>query len=333
MQADYAVCTIGNAIVDILANADDALLAREGITKGAMTLIDAARADALYTKMGSAVEASGGSAGNTAAGIASLGGKVAYIGKVHDDQLGKIFRHDMQAIGVHYSTPAATTGPSTARCLIFVTPDAQRSMNTYLGACVEFGVADLQPDVIKAAQITYLEGYLFDKPAAQDAFRQAAEIARKAGRKMALTLSDTFCVERHRAAFHMLVNEAVDILFANQQELLALYETSSLDTALAAARQQCALVVTTLSADGAIIAAGEQTVRVAAEPCAKVVDTTGAGDLFAAGFLHGLSQNMPLARCGQLGSLAAAEVISHFGPRPQVNLQKLVEQKLGRSAA
>ncbi|MBI1274189.1 MAG: adenosine kinase [Alphaproteobacteria bacterium] len=332
MTEKYDVCAIGNAIVDVISTAEDVFLEREKIAKGAMMLIDADRAESLYAKMGTAVESSGGSAGNTAAGLASLGSAASFIGKVRDDQLGAIFSHDMRAIGVHFSTPPAQEGPATARSLIFVTPDAQRSMNTYLGACVEFGVIDLQPDLIRASDITYLEGYLFDKRPAQEAFREAARLARSAGKKMALTLSDTFCVDRHRDAFLALVKEGTDILFANENELKSLYQVSSFEEGLAAARTQCAMVVGTRSEKGAVIAAGDETAEVAAASCPKVVDTTGAGDLFAAGFLHGLGRKLPLAVCGRIGAIAAAEVIGHVGPRPQTNLKRLVEQKLAESA-
>ena len=326
-QTMFDVCAVGNAIVDIIAECDEARLAELGIAKGVMTLIDAARADVLYDKIGPAVETSGGSAANTAAGIASLGGIPAYIGKVKNDQLGTIFRHDMKATGVHYATASLTEGPATARCLILVTPDAQRSMNTYLGACVELTAADIDPDVIRAAEITYLEGYLFDKPTAQAAFRLAAQVAHGAGRRLALTLSDPFCVERHREAFLHLVRSEVDILLANEHELMALYEASSFEAAMAAARTHCRMVVGTRSAAGAVIAYGEEEVVVAAEPVAAVVDSTGAGDSFAAGFLYGLTHGQDLGTCVRLGAVAAAEIISHYGPRAQKSLKELAREK------
>jgi sugar/nucleoside kinase (ribokinase family) len=333
MSSSFDVCAIGNALVDVIAEAE--------IAKGAMTLVDEERAAQLYDLIGHAVESSGGSAANTVAGIASLGGHPAYMGKVKADQLGAIFRHDMHAMGVHFATPPAPdrrreirevasdrrTGAPTGRCLILVTPDAQRSMNTYLGAAVEFGPTDLQPDVIRNSQITYLEGYLFDKPEAKKAFHEAALIARNAERQMALTLSDVFCVERHRAQFIELIKNDVDILFANQNELMALYETKDLQKAVATARGQCKIAVTTMSEKGAIIAVGADTVQITAEPVAKVVDTTGAGDLFAAGFLFGLTQGRDLALAARFGAICAAEVISHYGPRPQQSLKKLVEKK------
>jgi sugar/nucleoside kinase (ribokinase family) len=317
------VVGIGNAIVDVIAHADDAFLAREALVKGTMTLIDAPRADALYQMMGPAIEASGGSAGNTMAGIASLGGKGAYIGKVRDDFLGQVFRHDITAIGVRFETLAATSGPGTARCLILVTPDGQRTMNTYLGACVELGPADIDPDAVAAAQITYLEGYLFDPPQAQEAFKKAAAIAHATGRKVALSLSDPFCVGRHRAPFRELVDGHVDILFANEAEICSLYETADFAAAAAAVRGHVAIAALTRSAAGSVILADGVEHRVAAAPVARVVDTTGAGDLYAAGFLYGLTRGLALPICGQIGSLCAAEIISHDGARPETALAHL----------
>jgi sugar/nucleoside kinase (ribokinase family) len=315
---------IGNAIVDVIAHAEDEFLAREGLVKGTMTLIDADRADALYRMMGPAIEASGGSAGNTMAGIASLGGTGAYIGKVRDDFLGQVYRHDITAAGVRFETPAATAGPGTARCLILVTPDGQRTMNTYLGACVELGLSDIDPDVIAAAGITYLEGYLFDPPQAQEAFRKTAAIAHTAGRRVALSLSDPFCVGRHRAAFRELVDGHIDILFANEAEICSLYETEDFGAAASAVRGHVAIAALTRSAAGSVILAGGAEYRIAAAPVARVVDTTGAGDLYAAGFLYGLTRALPLPICGEIGSLCAAEIISHFGGRPEVKLSELV---------
>ena len=289
-----------------------------------MTLIDAERAEALYAMMGPAIEASGGSAGNTMAGIASLGGTGAYIGKVRDDFLGQVYRHDITAIGVRFDTPAATSGPATARCLILVTPDGQRTMNTYLGACVELGPDDIDPDMIAAAQITYLEGYLFDPPQAQEAFRKAAAIAHAAGRKVALSLSDPFCVGRHRAAFRELVDGHVDILFANEVEICSLYETADFDAAAASVRGHVAIAALTRSAAGSVILADGAEHRIAAAPVARVIDTTGAGDLYASGFLYGLTRGLSLPICGEIGSLCAAEIISHVGARPEVELSHLV---------
>jgi sugar/nucleoside kinase (ribokinase family) len=320
------VVGIGNAIVDVIAHADDAFLARQALVKGTMTLIDAPRAEALYQIMGPAIEASGGSAGNTMAGLASLGGTGAYIGKVRDDLLGDIYRHDITAIGVRFDTLAATSGPGTARCLILVTPDGQRTMNTYLGACADLGPADIDPEVIAAAQVTYLEGYLFDPPQAQEAFRKAAAIAHAAGRKVALSLSDPFCVGRHREAFRDLVDGYVDILFANEAEICSLYQTADFATAAAAVRGHVAIAALTRSAAGSVILADGAEHRIAAAPVARVVDTTGAGDLYASGFLYGLTRDLALPICGEIGSLCAAEIISHVGARPEVDLSHLAAE-------
>ena len=322
--AEIDVVGIGNAIVDVIAHAENEFLEREGLTKGTMTLIDAARADALYQMMGPAIEASGGSAGNTMAGLASLGGKGAFIGKVRDDFLGQVFRHDITTGGVRFNTPAATSGPGTARCLILVTPDGQRTMNTYLGACVELGPDDIDPDIVAMAAITYLEGYLFDPPHAQAAFRKAAAIAHAAGRRVALSLSDPFCVGRHRAAFRDLVDGHIDILFANEAEICSLYETDDFAIAAATVRGHVAIAALTRSAAGSVILAAGAEHHLAAAPVARVVDTTGAGDLYASGFLFGLTRDLPLPICGEVGSLCAAEIISHFGARPEANLSELI---------
>jgi sugar/nucleoside kinase (ribokinase family) len=323
-QASIDVVGIGNAIVDVIAHAGDEFLAREALVKGTMTLIDAARADALYQMMGPAIEASGGSAGNTMAGIASLGGSGAYIGKVRDDLLGQVFRHDITAIGVRFETQAATRGPGTARCLILVTPDGQRTMNTYLGACVDLGPGDIDPEIVATAQITYLEGYLFDPPLAQEAFRKAAAIAHAAGRKVALSLSDPFCVGRHRAAFRDLVDGHVDILFANEAEICSLYETADFAAAAGAVRGRVAIAALTRSAAGSVILGAGAEHPIAAAHVARVVDTTGAGDLYASGFLYGLTRDLPLPTCGNIGSLCAAEIISHVGARPETALSQIV---------
>ena len=319
------VLGIGNAIVDVIADAEEDFLAREALVKGTMTLIDAPRADALYQMMGPAIEVSGGSASNTMAGIASLGGKGAYIGKVRDDFLGRVFRHDITAIGVRFETPAATSGAPTARCLILVTPDGQRTMNTYLGACVDLGPDDIDAEIVAAAGITYLEGYLFDPPQAQNAFRKAAAVAHAAGRQVALSLSDPFCVERHLAAFRDLVDGHVDILFANEAEICSLYETNDFAAAAAAVRGHVTIAVLTRSAAGSVVLAPGAEHRIAAAPVARVVDTTGAGDLYASGFLYGLTLGLPLPICGEIGSLCAAEIISHVGARPEVKLSELVD--------
>lgn len=315
----YDILGIGNAIVDVLAPVGEAFLSRHDMHKGAMALIDAATAERLYADMPAAQESSGGSAANTCAVAAALGARVAYLGKVADDQLGRVFRHDITAAGVHFPTPPATGAAPTARCLIMVTPDAQRTMNTFLGACVDFGPDDVDEAAVAGAAVTYLEGYLFDPPAAQAAFKRAAAIARAAGRKVALSLSDAFCVHRHRAAFRALVAEDVDILFANEAEITALYETNGFGEAAAWARRDVALAALTKSEAGSVIIAGGETVEVAAVPTA-VVDTTGAGDAYAAGFLAAFTRGLDLAKCGRLASIAAAEVISHYGARPQRDL-------------
>jgi sugar/nucleoside kinase (ribokinase family) len=321
--ASLDVTGIGNAIVDVLAQADDGFLARQKLVKGTMALIDAARAEALYGAMAPAIEVSGGSAGNTLAGIASLGGQGAYIGKVADDELGRVFAHDLRAIGVRYDTAPLKQGAPTARSLILVTPDAQRTMNTFLGASVELGPEDIAPELITAAQVTYLEGYLFDPPRAQAAFRKAAELAHGAGRKVALSLSDPFCVDRHRPEFRDLVAGHVDILFANEVEIGSLYETRDFDTALRAVRGHCEIAALTRSEKGSVIVTADAAHTVAAEKVAKLVDTTGAGDLYASGFLFGLTHGRDLATCGRLGSLCAAEAISHYGARPEASLKDL----------
>jgi sugar/nucleoside kinase (ribokinase family) len=323
--AKLDVVGIGNAIVDVISQSDDAFLAAQAMDKGAMMLIDESRAEAIYGAMGSGIEASGGSAGNTVAGIASLGGKAGYIGKVRDDLLGKVYRHDITATGVAFPTPAATTGPATARCLILVTPDAQRTMNTFLGACVGLGPDDVDADFVASAQVTYLEGYLYDPPLAQVAFRKAAQIAHAAGRKVALSLSDSFCVHRHRQAFLDFVEGHVDVLFANEAELTALFETENLDTAVESVRRLTGLAAVTRGARGSVIVTHDQIIEVPAAAVARVVDTTGAGDLYAAGFLYGLTRNLPLAECGRIGGIAAAEIISHYGARPETPLAALIQ--------
>jgi fructokinase len=314
---------IGNAIVDVLARADDAFLARHGMDKGAMTLISTEQADAIYAAMGPGVESSGGSAGNTCAVAAALGVRVGYLGKVADDALGQVFAHDIRAAGVRFPSAPLVGGAPTARCLILVTPDSQRTMNTYLGACVTFGPDDVDEAEVASAAVTYLEGYLFDPPAAQAAFRKAARAAHAAGRRIALTLSDAFCVGRHRAAFRAFVQEETDILFANESELLSLYETDDFDAALAQLRGEVTLAAVTRSEQGSVVIAGEQTFHIAAVPT-QVVDTTGAGDAYAAGFLAAMALGKALPECGRWGSVAAAEAISHFGARPQTDLKLLV---------
>jgi sugar/nucleoside kinase (ribokinase family) len=317
------VIGIGNALVDVLSHASDELLGRQGLAKGTMHLVDEARARQLYGAMGPGIEISGGSAANTVVGVASFGGRAHYVGKVRDDQLGDVFGHDLRATGVGYDTPAATTGPPTGRCLILITPDAQRTMSTFLGASVRLGPRDIDGRLISRGKVLYLEGYLFDPPEAQEAFRVAAGMAHAAGRKVSLTLSDPFCVERHRAAFLELVDRHVDILFANEAEICALYEVGDFDTALQRVRGHCEVAALTRGARGSIVVDHDTVHVVAAHPVETLVDTTGAGDLYAAGFLFGWSRGLDPAACGRLGSVAAAEVISHVGARPMVPLARL----------
>ncbi|MDJ0612586.1 MAG: adenosine kinase [Rhizobiaceae bacterium] len=323
----YDVLTIGNAIVDIIARCEDDFLVKNDITKGAMNLIDMDRAEALYQAMGPAVETSGGSAGNTAAGIASFGGKAAYIGKVADDHLGKVFRHDITAIGVTYETKALEKGETTARSMIFVTPDGERSMNTYLGACVKLTADDIDPGLVQDSAITYFEGYLWDPENAKDAIREAARLAHASHRKVAMTLSDSFCVDRYRDEFlELITSGTVDIVFANDAELKSLYQTSDLASAINAIKEVCPLTAVTKGEEGSIVVTREGTQEVDAHPIESLVDTTGAGDLYAGGFLFGLTHGENLANCARLGGLAAAEVIQHIGPRPQVSLKDLAQQ-------
>ncbi len=323
----YDVAAIGNAIVDVIAPADDAFITANGLTKGAMMLVDAEQSAALYAKMGSAVEASGGSAANTIAGLASFGGKGAFMGKVASDTLGAVFAHDMKAVGAHFANLPLENGPSTAVSMINVTPDAQRTMCTYLGASVEFTDDDVDQAIIEASKIVYLEGYLFDAEPARRAFAKAAAFAHGAGRKIALTLSDGFVVDRHRKGLLGFIETQVDLLFANETELTALFETDDFDRAAEALRTRVDLAAVTRGPAGSIILSQGQRLTVDAEPVQKVVDTTGAGDQYAAGFMFGLSRGRPLQQCGKLASLAAAEVISHYGPRPQTSLKELAEAK------
>lgn len=322
MTQPLAVVGIGNALVDVIATADDTFLAREGLVKGSMTLIDTGRAESLYGSMGPAVEMSGGSAANTMAGIASLGGRGAFLGRVRDDQLGSVFAHDIRAVGVEYPCEPAHEGPPTGRCLILVTPDAQRTMSTYLGSSSELAPDDVDDDVVSRAQITYLEGYLFDRDAAKEAFEKAAAVAHTAGARVALSLSDSFCVQRFAAEFRDLVAGEIDVLFANEAEIGMLYGTD-VDGALAEAEARCEIVALTRGPAGCTIAAGGERHDVPAQQVARVVDTTGAGDLFAAGFLHGLTTGRDLVTAARIGSLAAAEVICHMGARPEAALSAL----------
>ncbi|MGB0695659.1 MAG: adenosine kinase [Rhodospirillaceae bacterium] len=328
----FDVVGIGNAIVDVLSHAEDSFIAAKGLAKGSMNLIDQATADALYKEMGPGIEASGGSAGNTMAGVASLGGRGAYIGKVANDTLGEIFRHDIKSVGLNFDTAPliSADGPSTARCLILVSPDAERTMNTFLGACTRLAPEDIDGALIAQGSITYVEGYLWDLDAAKQAIVKAADVAHEAGQKFSLTLSDSFCVMRHKAEFLDLIRNKVDILFANEAEITALFDTDSLDTATAALKGLCQTAALTRSGEGCRMMDGETILDIPAQPVATLVDTTGAGDQFAAGVLTGLAQGASLERAGQMGTVAAAEVISHFGARPEVtSLKALVEEKLG----
>jgi sugar/nucleoside kinase (ribokinase family) len=323
----YDVVGIGNAIVDIIARCDDAFLSKHDLAKGFMRLIPAGEAGRLYEAMGPAIERSGGSAANTIAGLASFGAKCGFIGRVAADQFGGIFRHDIRSLGVAYDTPPSDDGEPTARCLIFVTPDGERTMNTFLGVSIDFAAADIDPSLIEAASIVYLEGYLFDRAEAKDAFKEAARLARKSGAKVALTLSDAFCVDRHRADFRKLIREGTDIVFANDKEITSLYEVNSFEEAADAALADCELAVLTRSEEGSVIVANGETIAIPAEPVHKVVDVTGAGDLYASGFLYGLTRGLPLETCGRLGSLAAAEVIGHIGARPEASLGTLARKR------
>lgn len=321
--ARYDVVAVGNAIVDVLKPVSDDFLREENIAKGGMTLIDEARAEHLTSRMMGAVIAAGGSAANTVTGVASFGGRAGYIGKVADDELGERFTREFRAAGVDFNTPPRPAPPTTARSLIAVTPDGQRSMNTYLGASTLLAPEDIDGDLIRSGETLFLEGYLFDRDEAKAAFIHAAEIARAAQRKVALTLSDTFCVDRHRDSFRHLVAGHVDILFANEAEILSLYEESDLGAAIEAARKACPLAAVTRSEIGSLIITRDGLTEIAPMPVAQVVDSTGAGDLYAAGFLFAHARGRPLAECGALASLAAAEVISHMGPRPEQNLRAL----------
>lgn len=317
------VVAIGSAIVDVLARTTDAFIDDHGLVKGSMELVDLARSDALYTDLSAGTEASGGSAANTAAGVASLGGRAGFIGKVAGDQFGKVFTHDIAAIGVASSTAVADEGPATARCLVMVTPDAERTMCTYLGAAGTLEATDIDAELVASAAVLYAEGYLWDAPPAKDALMRAFDIAHSAGRRTAFTLSDPFCVDRFRDEFVELIDERIDLVFANQHELCALFEVDDLEVAVARAQTHPATWAVTRSEQGSIVFAGGERFEVPAAPVDEVVDTTGAGDLYAAGFLYGYTRGMPLTRCAAIGSAAAAEIISHIGARPLVPLADL----------
>ena len=326
-DARFDVLGIGNAIFDVLVPADEGFLARHDMAKGGMALIDEARAAAIYRDMGPATEMSGGSAANTIVGIASLGARTAYVGKVKDDQIGRMYAHDIRAAGVAFDTLPATGGPATGCSYILVTPDGERTMNTYLGAAQELTPDDIDAAQVAASRIIYLEGYLWDPKDAKDAFVKAATIAHDSGREVALTLSDAFCVDRYRAEFLDLMREGtVDLVFANEAELHSLYQTADFDSALKQLREDATLGIVTRSEQGCVVVSNDGVIAVPAYPIDKLVDTTGAGDLFAAGFLFGLVRKTGYEKAGQLAALAAAEVIQHIGARPQVSLKQLAQQ-------
>jgi sugar/nucleoside kinase (ribokinase family) len=323
-SARFDVLGIGNAIVDVIARTEEDFLLKQGMHKGAMALIDEARAQAIYAAMGPAIETSGGSAANTIVGLATLGSRSAFIGKVKDDELGRTFAHDIRAAGATFTTSPAADGPSTACCYVLVTPDGERTMNTYLGAAQDLHPADIDADLVAASAVTYLEGYLWDPKNAKDAFVKAAKIAHEAERSVALSLSDAFCVDRWRAEFLQLMrSKTVDLIFANEAELRSLYETADFDTALTALRADVSTAVVTRSEKGCVVVSPDGIEAVSAFPVERVVDTTGAGDLFAAGFLSGLARGADDRTCGRLGALAAAEVIGHLGARPEASLRDL----------
>jgi len=328
-ETRYDVIGIGNALVDVLVSVEDAFLESEGLPKGGMVLVEADQSDALYAKLGPSSERSGGSCGNTMAGFAALGGRGAYIGKVRDDAFGQVFRHDLSALGVAFETAPSADADPTGKCLVLVSPDAQRTMVTYLGAANALTSADIEKEAIEAAQVLYLEGYLFDRDDAKRAFIKAADLAHSAGREVSLTLSDGFCVDRHREAFRALVEDHVDILFANEAEIKSLYQVDSFDEALQQVRGHCKIACLTRSEKGSVVLSGDEVHVVDAEPVEKLVDTTGAGDLYAAGFLYGYTTGCDLAQAGRIASIAAAEVVSHYGARPDADLKALVAQKTG----
>ncbi len=314
--------------MDILVNTDDSFLKNQGLVKGAMTLIDADEAKSLYSKFDKTIECSGGSAANTIAGLASLGGSGAFIGKVHNDHLGKIFRHDIKSLGVAFDSIPTLDGAPTATSMILVTSDAERTMMTFLGACVDLKETDVDENLIQASEITYLEGYLWDRPSAKKAFLKACEVAHQVNKKISLSLSDPFCVDRHRDELQKLVEEHVDILFANEDEILSLYETSNFNAAIDHVRGNCEISAITRGEKGSIVINGDEICHIEAEPVAKLIDTTGAGDAYAAGFLYGVAKGQDLLISGRIGSICAAEVVSHMGARPNISLKKLIGEKL-----
>jgi sugar/nucleoside kinase (ribokinase family) len=325
----YSVIGMGNAIVDVISHVPQEFIEEHGLEKGSMRLIDAEEATRLYAAMPPGIESSGGSAANTIAGIASLGGRAAFIGKVRDDQLGEVFAHDIRAAGVTYQVPPGDDGDPTARCLIAVTPDAQRTMNTFLGISRHLSPADVDEDLVASADLIYCEGYLWDVEIAKEAITKAMDVAHRAGNRTALALSDSFCVDRHRSDFLELVDDRVDVLFANELEITSLYQVESFDEALQAVRGRCEIACLTRSEKGSVIVTNGEVHVIDAVRVGQVVDTTGAGDLYAAGFLWGLSEGLDLATCGRLGSMAAAEVISHLGARPVTPLAELARPVIG----
>ena len=323
------VLAVGNAIVDVITTADDDFLERASIPKGSMRLISAEEAVSLYAMMGPGREVSGGSAANTCAGIAALGGSVGFVGRVSEDQLGRVFAHDIRAAGVAYETPPAASERPTGQCLIVVSPDAQRTMSTYLGSCQELDETDIDAAAVRAAKAVYLEGYLWDPPGCIRALDKAIDIARAAERTVAFTLSDVFCVSGHAAEFRDMLGTRIDLLFANENEATALFGVSSVDAAIAELATRVPVAVVTLGANGAVVVKGDERHHVPVHPATRVLDTTGAGDLFAAGFLAGYTRGRPLPDCAVMGTVAAAEVISHFGARPEADLKALVAARLG----
>jgi sugar/nucleoside kinase (ribokinase family) len=328
-DAVYDVVGIGNALVDVLSHETDRFIERHGLAKGSMTLIETAQAEQLYAAMGPGIEISGGSAANTMAGLASFGSRVTSLGKVADDQLGQVFIHDIVAAGVEFPNPPVADGVPTGRCLIVVTPDAQRTMHTYLGVSAEFGPDDVRSELVTAAKVTYMEGYLFDRPEAKKAYWKAAAIAHEAGREVAISLSDGFCVERHRPEWLQLMDDGIDIVFANEVEICQLYRVHDFDTAVERVRGHVKIAALTRGPEGSVIVTPDGVIEVPAHPVDHKVDTTGAGDLYAAGFLHGYTNGADVAMCARLGSLAAAEVITHLGARPSVSLRELAHRELG----
>ena len=326
----FDVVAIGNAVVDVLTDKDDDFLIEHNMPKGIMTLVDAKSAETIYSHIAQdSVECSGGSAANTAVGIAALGGKPAFIGKVADDALGEVFRKDITDSGVYFTTPCLENEKPTARCMVIVSPDAQRTMNTYLGACSKLSRKDIDEDLIRNAKIVYMEGYLWDRPEAKDALTYAAELAHKYGRRVSLSLSDPFCVNRHRDSFFQLIKNGVNVLFCNEDEIKALFDTDNPEEAFGQCKDLCEIVVITRGAQGAVAVCGTERFEIPAEPIERVIDTTGAGDLFAAGFLTGLANGRTVAECLRMGAVASAEIISHYGARPETSLRALIAEKIG----